>query len=224
LSFDITLKNHTLNHSIGETLRELIATGALAPGARLDERALAEQLGVSRTPLREAIAKLAKEGLVEQRPYRGNFVRTFTPRQVSDLYETRMVLEGLAARRAVANLTDEGLAELTEILDAIQHALEVGDLAAFSTSDERFHSTIARLSGNETVIESLERLRAQVQLIRVTANQDPDLVERTARERPAILEALRDRDGDRAARLMEEHIDGVRRNVLRRLDAALDTP
>ena len=224
MSFDITLKNHTLNHSIGETLRELIASGALAPGARLDERALAEQLGVSRTPLREAIAKLAKEGLVEQRPYRGNFVRTFTPRQVNHLYETRMVLEGLAARRAVANLTDDGLAELTETLDAIQHALELGDLAAFSASDERFHSTIARLSGNETVIESLERLRAQVQLIRFTANQDPDLVERTARERPAILEALRDRDGDRAARLMEEHIDGVRRNVLRRLDAAVDTP
>ncbi|MGH2617820.1 MAG: GntR family transcriptional regulator, partial [Thermomicrobiales bacterium] len=108
-------RNHTLNHSIYETLREMIAAGQLVSGARIDERAIAEQLGVSRTPLREAIAKLAKVGLVEQRPYRGNYVRAFSPKQVNDLYETRMVLEGLATRRAVENLTDVGLTELTQI-------------------------------------------------------------------------------------------------------------
>jgi DNA-binding GntR family transcriptional regulator len=213
---EVTRRNHTLNHSIYGELRELIASGALPTGARIDERAISEQLGVSRTPLREAIAKLAKEGLIEQRPYRGNFVRAFTAQQISDLYETRMVLEGLAARRAVANLTDEGLAALTAILDEIHDALAQGDIARFSTADEQFHSTIARLSGNETVVESLDRLRAQVQLVRITANQDSDLVERTARERPEILSALRERDADRAARLMEEHIDGVRRHVIRR--------
>ncbi len=217
-------RNHTLNHSIYESLREMIASGLLVTGARIDERVIAEQLGVSRTPLREAIVKLAKEGLVEQRPYRGNYVRAFSPKQVNDLYETRMVLEGLATRRAVTNLTDEGLAELTDTLDDIQTALARGDMAAFSVADQRFHTTIARLSGNETVIESLERLRAQVQLVRLAANRDPDLVERTARERPEILAALRDRDADRAARLMEEHIDGVRRTVLKQLEAAEKRP
>jgi DNA-binding GntR family transcriptional regulator len=216
--------NHTLNHSIYRSLRQMIAAGELVTGSRLDERAIAERLGVSRTPLREAIAKLAKEGLIEQRPYRGNFVRAFTPKQVNDLYETRMVLEGLATRRAVANLTDEGLAELTETLDVIRQALTDGDIAAYSAADQRFHTTIARLSGNETVIESLERLRAQVQVVRLAANQDPDLVERTARERPEILAALRDRDADRAARLMEEHIDGVRRTVVKQLEAADSGP
>ena len=220
----IERRNHTLNHSIYESLREMIATGRLVTGFRIDERAISEQLGVSRTPLREAIAKLAKEGLIEQRPYRGNFVRAFSPKQVNDLYETRMVLEGLAARRAVANLTDEGLAELTQTLDNIQTALVQGDMAAFSAADQRFHSTIARLSGNETVIESLERLRAQVQLVRLAANRDPGLVERTARERPEILAALRERDTDRAARLMEEHIDGVRRTVLKQLEISAADP
>jgi DNA-binding GntR family transcriptional regulator len=216
---EIARKNHTLNHSIYESLRQMIASGMLVTGSRIDERAISEQLGVSRTPLREAIAKLAKEGLIEQRPYRGNFVRAFSPKQVNDLYETRMVLEGLAARRAVANLTDAGLAELTAILDDIQDALSRGDMATYSVADQRFHATIAHLSGNETVIESLERLRAQVQLVRLAANRDPELVERTARERPAILAALRERDADRAARLMEEHIDGVRRTVLKQLEA-----
>jgi DNA-binding GntR family transcriptional regulator len=131
-----------------------------------------------------------------------------------------MVLEGLAARRAVENLTDEGLADVTSTLDDIQAALASGNIAAFSAGDQRFHSTIARLSGNETVIEFLEQLQAQVQLIRLAANQDPDLVERTARERPEILAALRDRDADRAALLMEEHIDGVRRTVLKQLETA----
>lgn len=215
---EIARRNHTLNHSIYETLRQMIADGTLVTGSRIDERAISEQLGVSRTPLREAIAKLAKEGLVEQRPYRGNFVRAFSRKQVDDLYETRMVLEGLAARRAVANLTDEALAELTAILDDIQEALSRLDMEAFSAADQRFHATIAHLSGNETVIESLERLRAQVQLVRMAANRDPGLVERTARERPEILAALRDRDADRAGRLMEEHIDGVRQTVLRQLE------
>jgi DNA-binding GntR family transcriptional regulator len=216
----IERRNHTLNHSIYRSLREMIASGVLVTGARIDERAVAEQLGVSRTPLREAIAKLAKEGLIEQRPYRGNYVRAFSPKQVHDLYETRVVLEGLATRRAVMNLTDEGLAELTAILDDIQAALAAHDIPAYSAADQRFHQVIARLSGNETVIESLERLRAQVQLVRLAANRYPDLVERTARERPAILAALRERDADRAARLMEEHIDGVRRAVLKQLEAA----
>jgi len=221
---DLQRRNHTLNHSIYETLREMIATGFLVTGVRIDERAISARLGVSRTPLREAIAKLAKEGLIEQRPYRGNYVRAFSPKQVDDLYETRMVLEGLAARRAVENLTEDGLAELTQILDEIQRALDQGDMATYSAADQRFHSTIARLSGNETVIESLQRLRAQVQLVRLAANRDPDLVERTARERPEILAALRDRDADRAARLMEEHIDGVRRTVLKQLETIQTQP
>lgn len=93
----------------------------------------------------------------------------------------------------------ETLRELISGTRLDERALELGDIAAFSVADERFHSTIARLSGNETVIKSLERWRAQVQLIRLTANQDPDLVERTARERPLILATLRERDGARAA-------------------------
>jgi DNA-binding GntR family transcriptional regulator len=212
--------NHTLNHGIYEALRGMIAAGDLVPGERIDERAIAERLGVSRTPLREATAKLAKEGLVEQRPYRGNFVRAFSVKQVNDLYETRMVLEGLATRRAVANLTEADLADLTGMLDAAQAALAAGDLEGFSAADQRFHSAIARLAGNEILIESLERLRAQIQLVRLAANRDPDLVERTARERPLILAALAARDADRAGTLMEEHIDGVRRSMVAHLGAA----
>jgi DNA-binding GntR family transcriptional regulator len=183
-------------------------------GARLDERELADAMGISRTPLREAIGKLAKEGLVEHLPYQGNFVRTFTAKQVSDLYEVRRTLEVLAIGRAVERLSDEDLASLRGILNEVRDALAGGDLAAFGEADRRFHKLIADLADNETLSQALDRLDAQVRLIRRVANRDPGLVRRTTAEREELLAALTARDASRAARLMEAHIDGVRLAVV----------
>jgi DNA-binding GntR family transcriptional regulator len=207
----------TLNHNIYEVVRRMIGVGPLVPGARIDEQAIAAQLGVSRTPVRDAITRLASEGLIEQRPYRGSFVRELSASQIDGLYETRQVLEGLAARRAVHHATDAELAEVAAILEEARLALDAHDLDGYAAADAQFHATIANLSRNESLIQSLERLRAQVQLVRVAANQDPDLAERTARERPRILAALRNRDADAAAKLMEEHIHGVRTSILQRM-------
>src|SRR5258708_4352003 len=206
-----------LNRRIYYEVRELIESGAILPGTQLDERTLAQDLAVSRTPLREAIATLVEEGLVERRPYRGNFVRLFTAKQVQDLYEVRKTLEGLAIRLAVLRLTEEDLELLRTILHEIQEALERDDLPGYSTSDQRFHSTIARLSGNEILIESLGRLQRQIQLVRIGANQNPEVGRRTALERPLILSALEMRDAALAAQLMEEHIEGVRRSVIEQI-------
>jgi DNA-binding GntR family transcriptional regulator len=215
----VRVRYSTLNHNIYEAVKGMIGVEPLVSGARIDEGAIAAQLGVSRTPLREAIARLASEGLIEQRPYRGSYVRDLSAREIDDLYETRKVLEGLAAKRTVIHASDDELAALAGILDDVQRALDAHDLEAYAAADQRFHSTIARLSRNESLIDALERLRAQVQLVRLAANRDPTVVERTARERPRILAALRGRDPDAAARLMEEHIDGVRRSILQRMSS-----
>jgi DNA-binding GntR family transcriptional regulator len=208
------VEHQTLNRRIYYQVRELIEAGTLVPGTQLDERALAQELAVSRTPLREAIASLVEDGLVERRPYRGNFVRQFSARQVNDLFEVRKTLEGLAARLAVPKLSDEGIAALRHLLDAAQQALERNDLLAYSLADQRFHEAIAQAAENETLIESLGRLKRQIQLVRLSANRDPQVVERTARERPRILAALEGRDAVLAGQLMEEHIEGVRRAVI----------
>ncbi|GLV55761.1 hypothetical protein KDH_26050 [Dictyobacter sp. S3.2.2.5] len=213
-------EHHTLNRRIYYKVRDLIASGRIPPGAQLDERSLAQDLAVSRTPLREAIATLVEEGLVERRPYRGNFVRMFTAKQVNDLYMVRKVLEGLATRLAVLSLTEEDLHRIRAILDEAQQARDQGDLAAYSTADARFHDTIARLSNNEVLIASLDRLKRQIQIVRLGANQDPQVVARTALERPQILAALEARDADQAARLMEEHIDGVRDSMIALLQSS----
>jgi len=212
-----TLDRRTLNHRIYDRMRELVESGALLPGARLDERALADNLGVSRTPLREAIGKLVEDGLVEHRAYRGNFVRTLTIKQVNDLYVVREALEGLAVRLAVPKLSEDHVLTIRRILDATFDALDRGDMAGYSIADQSFHDTLARLSENKPLIEALGRLRRQIQLVRTLANRDPNVVKRTAFERPQILAALELRDAERAAQLMEEHIDGVRRAVVTHL-------
>lgn len=212
-------QRHTLNQKVYQQLRRKLLRGDLAPDSQLDERQLAEELGVSRTPLREAISQLVKEGIVEHRPYRGNFVRTFTAKQVNDLYEVRKALESLAMRLAIRKLSQEHLEEIRTILDQVQEALDRGDIAAYTEADRRFHQAILQITGNETLIESLNRLAAQIQMVRILANRDPEVVERTAQERPRILAALEARDADTAARLMEEHIDGVRRSIVAQLEA-----
>src|SRR5260221_12457247 len=118
------LEHDPLNRRIYYKVRELIESGAIPPGTQLDERTLAQDTAVSPTPLREAIATLVEEGLVERRPYRGNFVRLFTPKQIQDLYEVRKTLEGLAIRLAILRLTEEDLELLRTILHEIQEALE----------------------------------------------------------------------------------------------------
>ena len=209
----------TLKERVYKDLLELIVAGDIPLGSQIDEREIAQKLSVSRTPLREAIGTLAKEGLVEYRPYRGNFVRSFTAEEVDDLYEVRKVLEGLAVRLAVKRLSDQDVEDLAAILDELETALEQNDLDLFSAADRRFHEAIAALSGNATLIDSLNRLGLQVRILRYVANRDAEVIRRTALERPRILAALRARDAELAAGLMEAHIEGVRRSVVAQIEA-----
>ena len=212
------LERNTLNQHAYSRLRHLLLNGHLPSGAQLDERILAAQIGVSRTPLREAIGHLAKEGIVEYRPYRGNFVRTFTAKQVKDLYQVRKTLESLAMRLAIPKLSQEHITEIGKILEQVGDALARDDMDAYTEADRRFHAAILHVTGNETLIESLERLDAQIQVVRAMANRDPEVVERTAKERPLILAALTARDADAAAHLMEAHIDGVAKAVVAQIE------
>lgn len=211
-------KHQTLNWHVYNDVVRLISSGRYPAGSRLDEQQIAEELGVSRTPLREAISKLVKDGLVEHRPYRGNFVRRFTAKEVFDLYEVRKGLESMAVRLAIPHLTDPSIAELKAILGDIDTALGDGDLDAYGLADKRFHDTIADLSGNETLISVLAHLGGQVQLIRTMANQDPSIVEITAMERPGIVDAMIAGDVAEAMHLMEDHVGLVQRNTTARME------
>ncbi|HEX2515991.1 MAG TPA: GntR family transcriptional regulator, partial [Chloroflexota bacterium] len=160
------VQHKTLHQRVYEALLELIGAGTLAPGEQLDEQALAARLGVSRTPLRAAIARLVQEGLVVGLPYRGTFVRRFTVEEIDGLYEVRAALEELAARKAARRLTGDELETIRAILNECQASLEAGDVEAYGQADARFHRALAEASGNPTLVETLDGLRLRIHRFR----------------------------------------------------------
>lgn len=206
----------TLRERIYEEIVRLIVSGELPSGVSIDEKFLTEKLQVSRTPFREAIGTLAKEGLIEIRPYRGFFVRSFSRKEIEDLYELRKTLECFAVELAVPRMSDRDIALFERILDEAVAALRRRDMATYGARDKEFHETIAERSGNAALIETLARLALQIQLCRTIANENRDFAERAAQERDEILAAFKARDIARAAALMRIHISDVQEAVLAR--------
>ena len=213
----------TLRERIYEEIVRMIVSGELPSGTALDEKVLTEKLQVSRTPFREALGTLAKEGLIEIRPYRGFFVRSFSRQETEDLYELRKVLECFAVELAVPQMSDRHIAGFEKLLDEGVEALHRGDMDTYGARDRAFHETIAELSGNAALIETLSRLALQIQVGRTIANESKDFAERAARERDEILAAFRKRDIGRARGLMHTHISDVQRAVMERFPEEVST-
>ncbi|EPR10945.1 GntR family transcriptional regulator [Agrobacterium sp. TS43] len=209
-------QHQTLRERIYEEIVRLIVSGELPSGVSIDEKLLTERLQVSRTPFREAIGTLAKEGLIEIKPYRGFFVRSFSRKEIEDLYELRKTLECFAVELAVPQMSDTHIAGFERILDEAVAALRRGDLQTYGTRDREFHETIAELSGSAPLIETLARLALQIQICRAIANESKEFAERAAQERDDILQAFRARDIPRAKALMHAHISDVQQAVLTR--------
>lgn len=212
------ISNATINQRAFDQLCDLILSGELTLGERLDERLLAAQMGISRTPLREALGRLANEGIVEYRAYQGNFVRTFTQRQIEDLYEVRKNLEGLAARSAANAMNADALASLEKLVDECRDSLADGEFGQFERADREFHNLIVSLSGNSILIDTLKRLDLHIQLARHLANGVPNVAANTVDERRLILDAFKRSDGEAAARYLERHIETVKRAVVLQLE------
>jgi DNA-binding GntR family transcriptional regulator len=216
---NLALEARTVNQRVYERLRDHILAGGIGLGQRLDERLLAEQMNVSRTPIRDAIGKLVKEGLVEHRAYQGNFVRAFSVQEITDLYELRAELESMAARLAAQRRTDADVAELNGHVSSASSAKEHADLTAYAEADHRFHRMVTRMARNGALTMAIGQLEQQIRLARNVANQDPDTVDRTMSERRRVAAAIKAGDGDRASAAMREHVEGVGRSVLRQLGA-----
>lgn len=196
-------------------LKALLLSGRFAPGERLSEPLLAQELGVSRTPVREALMRLAEEGLVELVPGKGARVRAFSPEEVEEVYGVRALLEGEAAREAALRATPWELAELEARLRAIDEA-GAEDYPEQMRRDLEFHRALVRLSGNKTLFRLYEDLLSSLALVR-SALPNLSQEEATRREHWAILEALRRRDPEGARRAVEAHVGRFRHLVVERL-------
>jgi DNA-binding GntR family transcriptional regulator len=213
---DGKLENRTLWQRVHEHLRQEILDNRFPPGSELNEVVLSQSLGVSRGPVREALGRLASEGLVTVRPRRGAVVTALSAQEFLAAYQVREALETLAIRLAVPRLTPEDLERLqTSVDEMVKHADE-HDVDAFFRANAAFHATFVEASANAMLQETMSRLLGQMGRYRMRSVALRGSLRRSTAEHKAILRAVRKGDAERAARLLGEHI----RIPQRRLAAA----
>lgn len=196
-----------LRDVVFNTLRKAILRGNLEPGERLREIHLADKLGVSRTPIREAIRKLELEGLVVMIPRKGAVVAEITEKSLRDVLEVRRALEALAVRLACEKILDAEVEELKVAAERFEEALETGDVTAFAEADVRFHDIIYRATDNQRLIQLLYNLREQMYRYRVEYLKREDAHETLLEEHQAIIETIEKRDVSKAVEAVRTHID-----------------
>lgn len=195
-----------LRDVVFNTLREAILKGDLKPGERLMELQLASKLGVSRTPIREAIRMLEQEGLAVTMPRRGAEVAKMTLKDMEDVLEIREALDELAVRLACTRITEEQLNRLTEVKEEFEMSTRTGNVKKIAEADVSFHDVIYEATGNPKLVSLLNNLREQVYRYRVEYVKNPKNYPVLIREHEAILQGLRDGNTDLAAAAMHEHV------------------
>jgi DNA-binding GntR family transcriptional regulator len=211
----IRLDNYKpLRELVFESLREAIIAGKLGPGERLMEIQMAEEMGVSRTPVREAIRKLELEGLVVMIPRKGAYVAGLSLKDIADVFEIRGALEGLAAELAAERITEEELEELERYLIKISEEIESGDLDKVVATDTDFHSLIYKASRNHRLSQIINNLREQIQRFRTTSLSYPGRMKIALEEHRKIVEAISMRDGELARKIAQEHIENAENSMM----------
>jgi DNA-binding GntR family transcriptional regulator len=190
-------------------LRQAILRGDMAPAQRLVENELAEQFGVTRASVRAALIDLAAEGLVERIPNRGSRVRVVTVEEAVAITECRMVLEGLCAAKAAVGASDEQLARLTELGEAMSKAVADGEPVTYSDLNRELHDRILEFSGQQVALGLLERLNAQLVKHRFRLALRPGRPQQSLGQHLAIIEAIRARDPRAAEAAARAHLSSV---------------
>ena len=204
----------SLGESVFLQLEEEILNGTLKKGETLTEIALAERLGVSRTPLRSAIHALAEEGLVEIIPNKGATVVGVSRDDLIDIYKIRMRLEGIAAGLAASRITDDMLVSLEESVELSEFYLSKSDCDHLKELDSKFHSIIYKASGSRHIAKILTELHRNIRSYRKLSLSVPTRLDKSVKEHRAILEAIKSHDAPLAERLCCEHIEAALNNLL----------
>jgi DNA-binding GntR family transcriptional regulator len=199
--------NRTLWEQVRARLREDILSGELAAGTVLSEAALADSFGVSRGPVREALGRLATEGLVTITPRRGAIVSELSAHEFVEAYQVREALETFAIRLAVPHLTETDLGRLRELHEQMVEHAQGGEVNAFFDTNAAFHDTFVTAAGNRKLSEVYGRLMDQMGRYLPRSLELRGTLEKSIAEHSAILEAVEAGDAERAARLLADHIE-----------------
>lgn len=206
-----------LRDVVFQTLRQAILRGKLEPGERLMELHLADMLGVSRTPVREAIRKLELEGLVITIPRKGAVVAQITRTDLEDVLEVRCALEELAVRKACRNMTAQQLGALREAASRFEREIAAGDLMETAQADVDFHEMISDATGNRRLIQILNNIRSQVYRYRLENLKNKASHQDLIREHTSLIEALERHDEEQAVKYIRMHIENQRMAIMENL-------
>ena len=201
------LDNRTLWEQVRDRLREDILAGRLEPGTELSEVALARDFGTSRGPLREALGRLASEGLVTITPRRGAVVTQLSRQEFIDAYQVREALETLAVRLAVPLLSDAEVAHMRELCELMERAAGDDEVHVFFETNNSFHEGLVRGSRNRKLLEVYRMLVGQMVPYLPRSLELRGSLQQSVEEHQAILAAIEARDAERAAQLLAEHIE-----------------
>lgn len=213
---DISLKMDEylpLRDVVFNTLRNAILTGQLAPGERLMEIKLADMLGVSRTPIREAIRKLELEGLVVNTPRKGAEVANISSEDLRDVLEVRRSLEVLATSLACDKMTETALDELYDNIQMFKDSIDAKTTTDIASIDVGFHDIIYKSTGNNRLIQILNNIREQMYRYRLEYIKDADSWNRLVDEHMAIYQSIKNRDKESAVNAILIHIDNQEKNI-----------
>ncbi|MBE6753744.1 MAG: GntR family transcriptional regulator [Ruminococcaceae bacterium] len=199
----------SLSDKVFEKLESDILTGTLATGEVLSENKLSAALGVSRTPVREALQRLVQDGLVRQEAGHGLVVHGVTVDDLIDIYDIRLRIEGMAARDAAVCATAEQLAELSSLVELQEFYAARGDADKLRDTDSQFHSMLYNCCSRRILSDTLQGLHHRVERYRRMSVQSPERALRMAEEHRAILDAFTAHDADAAERLVTEHISNA---------------
>lgn len=204
-----------LRDVVFNTLRQAILTGELKPGERLMEIHLADKLGVSRTPVREAIRRLELEGLVTMLPRKGAQVAHITEKNMSDVLEVRLVLDELAVVLACERITDDEIAQLNEACDKFEKAIDSGQIRDITSADVAFHDIIFNASRNMRLSQIVNNLAEQMYRYRFEYIKDSSGWQSLIHEHRIITDAISKRDSETASKAIHLHVKNQENSILR---------
>ena len=195
-----------LRQLVYESVRDFVTSSNVPPGAKIDEEKLAEELGVSKTPIREALSKLAHDGIVEIIPNRGSFKATLSEDSIREIMELRDGIEGIAAYLAARHVTPEDIKRMKDLHKPFKGAALKINLGAYVKADEEFHAILFKLSGNSRIVQLSDTINRFNVLLREELFKDPERAKISMQGHEEIIKALEKRDGDRAERILKGSI------------------
>jgi DNA-binding GntR family transcriptional regulator len=200
------IEKKTLHEEIANNLRELIMSGELQEGDKIKEDKLCSSMGISKTPLREALRVLSVEGLIRLVPNRGSFVSTPTFEEIREMFDVMSVLEGVCARAAAEKMGEKDLAALEKLHKKLEENHRRKAQREYIRINNQYHSFVQKLAGNRTLNQIVNGLRQKILLYRYQSLNLPERFAQSIQEHRDLLEAFRNKDPKKAETLMRRHL------------------